>query len=124
MIKNIPTQVRVTLLTERVMAHDAHAFALFQVAAEASIELCQARKAAEKQRTVCANAERATEWSGNKKKIREREIEEGDKLVKLYAALEAITTRSRAATEDWLAAEKIAKEAAKDLADATKSPTA
>ena len=121
MIKNIPTQVRVALLTERVMAHDANAYALFQIAAEASAELGDTRRAVEAQRTIVANAERATEWSGNKKKIRDREILEGDKLMKLYASLEAITARSRAATEDWLAAEKIAKEAAQDLADATKA---
>lgn len=120
MIKHIPTAARVALLTERVMAHDAHAYALFQIAADASAELGETRKAAEAQRTIVASAERATEWSGNKKKIRDREILEGDKLEKLYAALAAITSRTRAATEDWLAAEKIAKAAAQDLADATK----
>lgn len=121
MIKHIPTHVRVALLTERVMAHDSHAYALFQIAAEASIELGDARRAAEAQRTVVANAERATEWSGNKKKIRDREILESDKLNKLYAALESITSRTRAATEDWLAAETVAKAAAQDLAKASKA---
>lgn len=121
MIKHIPTAARIALLTERVTAHDAHAYALFQIAAEASAELGETRKSVEAQRTIVASAERATEWSGNKKKIRDREILEGDKLMKLYAALDAVTIRARAATEDWLAAEKIAKAAAQDLADAKKA---
>ena len=118
MIKHIPNHVRVALLTERVMAHDAHAFALFQVAAELAMELGDARRAADAQRTTCANAERATEWSGNKRKIRDREIQETDKLDKLNAALGALKIRARAAADDWMAAEKIAKAAAQDLADA------
>ena len=121
MIKHIPTLVRVALLTERVKAHDAHAFALFQIAAETAMELGDARRAADAQRIILANAERSTEWSGNKRKQRDREILESDKLDKLNAVVAEITAKARAAADDWMAAEKIAKAAAQDLADAGKA---
>lgn len=102
-----PNADRIALLTERVAAHDAHAIKLFRIAAEKAAALRD-------ERTILAQneTEKTTMlgWS---------EVPDGARLNRLRAELEIHVESLRRATDDWRQAERIAKEAAKDLADAT-----
>jgi hypothetical protein len=102
-----PTAERLALLTERLAMHDAHAIKLFRIAAEKAGVVRDAR-------AILAQNEREKTtmlgWS---------EIPDGARLTRLRAELEVHVESLRRATDDWRQAEAIAKDAAKDLADAT-----
>lgn len=100
---------RLAILRERVVMHDAHARALWDVAMDKAATLRDAR-------AILAQNEREKEtmigWS---------QVPDGARLARLTAELPIHVEALRRATDDWMAAEAIAKAAAQDEAKALPS---